>query len=121
MMKSKQVAFVSVILLMSCVDRIDFETTDDEYPVVVTGFISDQPGPYEVHVSRSFDVQARSTTPKSISAKKVTIFDDTGYAEVLQERDLGVYTTNVNGIRGKVGRKYSVRVELLDGKIYEST
>jgi hypothetical protein len=55
-----------------------------------------------------------------ISAKKVSILDDLGYSEDLVEISQGIYQTHPNGIRGEAGRAYKLRIQLLDGRIYES-
>jgi hypothetical protein len=104
----------------SCVDQVVLLTDIDEYPVVVEGFISDQPGPYQVRVSRSFDVQSKTTTKTYISAKRIILSDNLGNEEVLRQDEVGYYSTDVNGMRGQIGRWYKIKVELLDGRIFES-
>lgn len=112
--------FTFLLVLFSCVDRIDLFTNQELYPIVVEGFISDQPGPYEIRISRSFDVQSKTAIKTNISAKMVTLFDDGGNSEVLKEYQQGFYRTDAAGITGIPGRSYKLRVELLDGKVYES-
>jgi hypothetical protein len=112
--------FISFLLLMACVDRISLDTGITYYPVVVEGFISDKPGPYEIRVTRSFDVQSKSAIKTNISAKRIAIFDDSGYSEDLTEIRQGVYQTSPSGIQGQIGKAYKLKVELLDGRVYES-
>jgi hypothetical protein len=118
------VKICSLILMLStvaCVDRIDIDTDIGEnFPIAVEGFITDEPGPYKVELSKSFDMESKESMKAPISAKKVSILDDQGYSEDLVEISLGIYQTNPNGIRGEVGRAYKVRIQLLDGRIYES-
>ena len=109
-----------LVLSLGCVDRIDFNTHIVNYPVVVEGFISDQPGPYEVRITRSFDVQSKNAIKVDVSAKKVEIFDEDGNFEVLSEIKQGVYQTSAFGMQGQVGKAYKLKVEFLDGTIYES-
>jgi hypothetical protein len=114
----------SLVLMLStgaCVDRIDIETDiGEDFPIAVEGFITDEPGPYKVEISKSFDMESKESMKAPISAKKVSILDDLGYSEDLVEISQGIYQTNPNGIRGEVGRAYKVRIQLLDGRIYES-
>ena len=114
-------SLILILVNVACIDRISFDTSLSEYPVVVEGYISDQPGPYEIRISRSFDVQSKNTIFTPISVKSLTIFDDQGNSEILTSKQVGVYNTSVNGIQGVVGRSYHIAVELLDGKAYEST
>ena len=118
------VRLLSLILMLStgaCVDRIDIETDiSDGFPIAVEGFITDQPGPYKVEVSKSFDMESKESMKAWISAKKVSILDDLGYSEDLVEISQGIYQTHPNGIRGEAGRAYKLRIQLLDGRIYES-
>jgi hypothetical protein len=109
------------MLVVGCVDRIDFETNISEYPIVVEGYISDQPGPYEIRVSRSFDVQSKGAQKTSISVKGILLSDNLGNEELLSEVQTGIYRTSELGIQGVVGRIYKIKVELLDGRIFEST
>ena len=105
----------------ACVDRIDIETDiSGGFPIAVEGFITDEPGPYKVEISKSFDMESKESMKTPISAKKVSILDDLGYSEDLVEISQGIYQTNPNGIRGEAGRAYKVRIQLLDGRIYES-
>ena len=110
-----------VLCISACVDRIDIDTEiTGGFPLAVEGFITDEPGPYRVEISRSFDMESKESMKTNISAKKVTILDDQGFSEDLVEISQGIYQTNYNGIRGEVGRAYKLRVQLLDGRIYES-
>lgn len=118
------VRICSLLLMLStgaCVDRIDIDTDIGEtFPIAVEGFITDEPGPYKVEISKSFDMESKESMKAPISAKKVSILDDMGNSEDLVEIGQGIYQTNPNGIRGEIGRAYKVRIQLLDGRIYES-
>jgi hypothetical protein len=114
---------VIIILLFTigCVDRIDFNIgSASDYAIVINGFISDQPGPYQINVSKAFDIESKLTTKTPISVKKMTLVDNIGNLEQLTSTEIGVYQTNPNGIRGMIGGIYSLEVELLDGRIYQS-
>ncbi|MBA4053898.1 MAG: hypothetical protein C0490_04225 [Marivirga sp.] len=65
-------------------------------------------------------MESKLSTKAPISAKRVIIYDNIGSTEELTEVSQGVYLTDPNGIRGVVGRAYTLHIELLDGRIYES-
>lgn len=110
-----------LLLIGACVDRINIDTDlPAKFPIAVEGFITDQPGPYKVEITKSFDMESKESIKTPISAKQVAIIDDQGHSEQLAEITQGVYLSNVNGIRGVVGRAYKIRVQLLDGRVYES-
>jgi hypothetical protein len=103
------------------VDRVflDFEKPDG-YAVVVDGMITDEPGPYTVKLTKAFDVESKSSFRATLSARRVEIRDNAGNREDLVEVSQGTYQTSPTGIQGVVGRAYTLRIELLDGRIYES-
>lgn len=114
----------SLLLILSCtacIDRIDLETgSSQSFPLAVEGFISDQPGPYTIEITKSFDIESKLSIKTPISAKRVVLSDDQGASEELTEVSQGVYQTDPNGLRGKVGSAYTLHIELLDGRVYES-
>jgi len=115
------VGLILVVLTTACVDKISFDTGDvGVYPVVVEGSITDEPGPYEIRVSKAFDIESKLSIKKPLQVRKLEISDNVGNVEELIKVDDGVYQTQVDGIQGVVGRVYKLRVELLDGKIYET-
>ncbi len=114
--------FLLVIFISDgCVDKLNVDLGDRAIlPVVINGFISDQPGPYIVKIRKSFKIDAVGLYEPPISAKKVTIIDNIGNQEVLSEMGAGIYKTDSAGIRGVSGRAYKLIVELFNGRIYES-
>src|SRR6478736_7600766 len=118
-----KIQFISVLLICSlaaCVDRINMEVGEGTSPIVVQGYISDQPGPYRIIVSKAIEIDSKLEVSNRISVRKLSIFDNHGTSEDLFEIEQGIYETRADGIRGKVGNAYTMRVELLDGRIYES-
>ncbi len=116
-----RLSILIILATAACVDRIEFNTGEEgDYSIVVNGFISDQPGPYEVNITKSFDIQSKLTVKTPISVKSLVISDNTGTREKLSSVAQGVYRTSTNGIQGIVGRAYKLNVELLDGRVYES-
>lgn len=105
----------------ACVDRLSYDIgAPNAYPVVVDGFISDQPGPYQVTVSRSFDIESKDSPKINISARSVVISSSAGEREELEQITQGIYRTSPSGIQGVVGRSYQLHITLLDGRSYVS-
>lgn len=118
---SRLISYIFVFTLISCVDPVFFDIElPNDLPIVISGNISNQPGPYQVIISRSFDVQSKRDLRVPISAKQVTLTDELGYLEELMETKPGVYQTSADGMRGRIGGVYLLRVEFPDGKVYES-
>ncbi len=90
------------------------------YGISVDGFISNLPGPYRVNINRTFDIESKAATKSPVSAKSVSLSDDQGINEELKEIDQGIYETSTGGMQGHLGRAYKIRIELFDGRIYES-
>ena len=121
-MKSHSLFSALLILIASaCVDRINFDIgVAAAFPIVVEGYISDQPGPYKIEISKAYDIESKYSIKAPINVSRVIISDSQGDQEELSQVNDGEYQTASNGIRGIVGRAYSLRVELRDGRIYES-
>jgi hypothetical protein len=104
----------------SCVERIDFSSGNSNSQLVIEGQISDEAGPYTVKLSRTKKISDFTQTIM-VSASKVVISDNSGTSETLTEVSAGIFQTKSNGIRGVIGREYTLRVETKDGNIYESS
>lgn len=114
-------SFLGFLLLGGCVDRLEYTIKkSDSYAVFVDGFISNLPGPYQVNINRSFDIESKETIKTPVSARHVILMDDRGTQEELKEWMPGKYVTAETGIQGEIGRAYSLRIEFEDGKVYES-
>lgn len=115
------ISFFIFLLLGACVDRLQFDVDKPTtYPPFLEGYISNQPGPYTIRVSRTFDVESLESTRIPISVSHLVLSDNVGNVEELSAVDEGVYQTSRSGIQGVTGRVYKVRVEFRDGRIYES-
>lgn len=112
--------FIILISIGSCIDRFDFNIPDSDLQLVVDGRITDAPGPYTVKITRTQKLN-NLLFPPTVSAKAVTIFDNVGNSETLTEIKAGIYQTSPTGIRGVIGRVYTLRIETFDNKIYESS
>ncbi len=118
-MKKSLALFLTMLVFDSCIDRLDIVALNANSQLVVDGHITDAPGPYTIKLSRTRKLVDFSPLA-TVSAKRVTIFDNVGNSEALSEIDAGVYQTSPTGIRGVIGREYFVRIETRDNKIYES-
>lgn len=120
-MRLRMFSILCVVMMGSCVDRIMFDVGAPElFPVVVEGYISDEPGPYRILVTKSFDIESKLSTKVPITVKELEISDSQGNSEKLTEVSNGVYQTSKGGIRGVIGRAYKLRMKLLDGREYET-
>ncbi len=114
-------SILAILLTTACVDRVYFEIDKTQAEgISIAGFISDQPGPYEVRIYNTFDIESKESMKTPVSVRSLEIFDNQGTREVLQEVNPGIYQTSATGIRGVVGGVYTLRAELKDGKMYES-
>jgi hypothetical protein len=116
-----RVLVLCLLVLTTCITLFDPELTNEDPKLTVDGLITDQPGPYRVHLTYSTAYTVgNAKSDVTIFDATVYIKDDLGNEEQLTYTKGGFYLSKVDGIRGEVGRSYSVRVELSNGKIYES-
>lgn len=107
--------------LAACVTPFDPELTNDNPKLTVEGTITDKPGPYVIKLTYS----AAYSNSEQIFGRypegaKVFIRDSGGFEEELTYTRAGTYVTAEDGIRGEAGRSYTLRIELPNGKAYES-
>ena len=120
-MKRILIFIIGWLIADACVDRINFEIpSQHSKDIVIDGLITDEPGPYTVKLSSV--IKSDDTRPRGVPlyAKKITIYDNAGTSEVLEQTGEGIYQTQIGGIQGVIGREYYIRVEMEDGNIYES-
>lgn len=121
-MRGKSLLSILLILLAgACLDRIFIDVGQSPaFPVVIDGNISNLPGPYTIQVTKAFDIESISSIKMPLSVKQMVLSDDHGSSETLSQVNQGTYQTASDGIQGIVGRVYKLRIELLDGRVYES-
>jgi len=110
---------ITFIMLMACVERIDFDVPPAKYQMVVEGMITDSPGPYTVTLSEAMNVDTDTVVHVPITRAMVTLYDDHGNSESFTENSPGIYATQ-GLIQGKVGLAYHIRIETSAGSIFES-
>jgi hypothetical protein len=110
---------IMILMNNSCID--EYWPVIDEKDInllVVEGMITTAAGPYTIRLSRSASVNQSSFNP--VAGCEVTIIDNLGKSEILNETSPGVYQTSVNGMQGVPGRKYKIQITAQDGKVYQS-
>lgn len=120
-MRTRSLTSILLILMATaCLDRVFIDVGKAGIiPIVIDGHISNKPGPYQVTLFTGHDLENKLIR-HAVSAKQLTLSDNVGNSEVLSEVDVGIYRTALGGIQGMVGRVYKLRIELFDGRIYES-
>lgn len=108
------------LLLSACIDPLVVKIPSVTSKLVVDGLITNDPGPYEVKLFYSSDLETRISEPRVEPGAQVWIFDDLGQTEQLTEATPGVYRTNPSGIQGQLGRSYSLKIKTRDALDYQS-
>lgn len=109
--KMKRIFLIAIMFLLviinGCVEKY-WPDTAFKYDkmIVVDGMISNERGPYTVHLSVSSAISDPQLLP--LSNYFVFITDDVGNAETLSEEGSGIYKTSVDGIHGEIGRSYKL-------------
>ncbi len=114
---------IQIFLLVSCVEPFEPDIKKYEELLVVDGLITNEEGPYEVKLSRTYGYDDNEKIDeKMVEDAKVKIIDDLGNeSEWLTEMDKGVYQTDSSEpFKGKVGRDYKIYIETISGGRYES-
>jgi hypothetical protein len=120
MRKYRTILFVVVlglISLTSCQKVIHVDLSSSAPQLVIQGNIYDQPGPFEVTVSKTVNFDALNVYP-AVTNATVSISDDAGNTEVLSQGIAGTYFTAT--IQGVPGRTYKLTV-VVDGKTYTAS
>lgn len=109
----------ALMFMTSCVEEYWPELgAKYEEVLVVDGQINDKPGPYQVVLSLSTKVEQPFFVP--LTGAQVTVNDNLGNIEYLNEVEEGVYQTSNLDFTGIVGRSYQLKIITENGKQYES-
>ena len=116
----KNVCLISIsaffIFCIGCKKIIHVKLKNSTPQIVITGAITDQPGPYIVTVSSTINYTADNTFPP-VSGAFITISTN-GIIDTLTEGPAGTYTTHK--IKGTPGNTYNLYVSVA-GQVYTST
>jgi hypothetical protein len=111
---------IIMLVLNNCVTPFEPERRDIEKQLVVSGAITDGPGPHFISVNYTppySDIKQKSYLYPNNA--RVFLQDDAGYEEELTATTYGTYKT-ANDTKGIPGRTYHVIIVLEDGTRYES-
>ena len=114
---------MGLLLLESCVERLDFDLQNQASDIlVVEGFITNELGPHQIRLAYSAPFKDIDEGGKEIpiSGANVSIIDELGTVISLEDQGDGIYTTSET-FQGVVDKEYQLRVSLEDGKEYLST
>lgn len=116
--KYKAFLFLAVLLssLSSCEKEIDVDLRSVPPHIVIEGIVK-QGEPATVRISHTLDFTDNSGYP-NLGGATVTISDDKGNTEVLQQDENGWYTAQ--NIKGQIGYTYHMSV-VYEGKEYTAT
>lgn len=105
------------LLLTGCEKVIELDLNESETKLVIEGYITNEPGPYFVKLSKSVRFDAASQYPVVTNAQ-VIITDNTGIKDTLVNLGNGSYRT-VKTV-GLPGRTYGLSV-VADGNTYTAS
>ncbi len=105
--------------LASCVDQLKNVNKTDDRLLSVDGMVSDKIGSYTVNLNlRSPNPNLKAKTP--VGNALVTVKDDLGNTYNFEERSEGIYESDPEKFRGRLGRSYTLQIDLDNGKTYRS-
>lgn len=108
---------ISMIALTACEEIITPDLITASPRLTVTAIVTDQPGPYYVNLSKTESYFSSNDSFPAVSNATVSISDDAGNADILQESDPGTYRTST--LRGVSGRTYHLKI-VAEGLTYEA-
>jgi len=109
--------FAAIVIVNGCIEPFVPESTDYKNLLVVEARITDQPGPYQVSLSRSRAFDTDLSLPQTGAIVCVTSLEGQCYA--FAEVSPGKYRSDSSEWRGSVGSVYSLSIEV-NGERYES-
>jgi uncharacterized protein DUF4249 len=109
----------SILFISACEEVIEIDLNSSDPRIVIEGTVTDQPGSYQVLISKTADYYDQANYP-AVSGAQVTISDDNGFSEELIETAAGIYQTD--SLQGTQGRTYTLTA-IVEGQTFgaEST
>ena len=115
--------FSFLFLLTGCINPIELPIRDADRALVVEGFVTNEPGPYTVRLSRSADFEGVSFGSGGIidpeSDAQVVLRDEDGFLVPFNEVRNGYYQTPPD-FQAEIGKTYSLLIITLDGEEFLS-
>ena len=99
----------SSLFFLSCEEVIDLELDQVKERIVIEGVVSDKASASRVKISYTESIYTRSQTRRA-SGATVTLSDDLGNSEVLQETQPGIFAPAK--VLGAVNREYRIKVAI---------
>jgi hypothetical protein len=114
--------FFLILILSSCIKQITpaLDKNDSRSLLVVEAVITDEVGPFKVHLTESSPVD-KLYTPVPYTGAKVLISDDVGNAYQLIDDQDGWYETEYKSLKGVAGKTYTLKITDVQGNNFEST
>jgi hypothetical protein len=108
-----------IIVAAGCIEPFspNIPNSDDSF-LVVDGIITDQAGPYTVSITKSTPLDHIDNEETLVTGVNVTIEEENGIIETLNEISPGVYITN--SLQGVVGKRYRLNLSY-NGSQYMSS
>lgn len=107
------------LIVFSCVDPFKLPELSNSPQLVVDGLITTNPGPHKVKLSLSFTLN--ESEQSAVTGAVLSVLDDLGNVVLLNEIRAGEYQVIPESWQAQLGRSYKLRIQLLDGRQYEST
>lgn len=111
-------AIISIVALMACEEIINIDLNTASPHLTVMAIVTDQPGPYYVNLSKTESFFSSNDSFPEVRNAAVTISDDAGNSDILQESVPGTYKTST--LRGVSGRTYHLKI-MAEGLTYEAS
>lgn len=114
--------FSCMIVIVSCVKKIDPPIYEGRQQLVVEGMITTDPVPYQIKLSYTGDFLYANVDSNQhfINDAIVVIKDDQGDSTSCGLTAPGTYQTNDSGFIGRVGISYTLEIYLSNGNSYVS-
>jgi hypothetical protein len=111
----------TITLVSSCIEKFSpsLNKSDLESRLVVECTITDEPGPFKVHLTKSGPID-KLYNPEPFKDADVMIIDDKGNNYQLIDNQNGWYETLDKQLKGITGNTYTLNITTVDGIQYES-
>ncbi len=116
--KSHTTILLVLLTAISCLDPFSFEREDMDPAIVIDGFLRNNDGPHILTISNALAFGDKFIDP--IPGARVVLNSPEGTFEY-EEESPGTHVLKKGVLTGKPGEQYSVRIELPDGVVIQST
>lgn len=100
--------FGAAMLVCTCIEPYDPQVSGYENLLVVQGFISDQPEPYTVQLSRTYPLDSSIISP--VTGARVAVIDGSDKEYVFADLGGGIYASDPSAFTGVAGQTYRLRI-----------